>query len=113
MPYTLEKRKEKSRLYYLANKDKINQNNTDNYNIYRNTPEGLKKSRINNWKQYGVIHDDYSSLYEYYLNCENCEECNVELVSGNYGANKRCLDHDHITGLFRNVLCLTCNIKRK
>ena len=80
---------------------------------YRQTEAGIKSYRISNWKTIGVKHDDYSSLYNYYLNCEKCENCSIEFIEGNYGANKKCLDHDHETGLFRNVLCNRCNIKRK
>ena len=112
MPYKLEERKEKSRLYYLANKEKIIQSNKEYSDIYRKTEKCIKLKKIVKWKIRGVKSDDFSSLYDYYLNCKNCEECNVELVSGNLGANKRCLDHNHTTGLFRNVLCNTCNLRR-
>jgi len=112
MPYRLEERKEKSRLYYLENKEKLKQYSNEYAKIYSQTETGRKSGKINKWKHRGVITDDYSSLYDYYINCNNCEECDVELVEGNLGANKRCLDHDHITGLFRNVLCNTCNLRR-
>ena len=76
------------------------------------TEQGKKSSKISGWKKIGVIHDDYSSLYDYYLNCKNCEDCNVELQIGNAVKNKKCLDHDHKTGLFRNIVCNSCNVKR-
>ena len=101
--YYLEN-KEKSRLYYLENKEKIQ--------AYSQTEAGKKSQRITNWKKSGVIHDDFPSLYDYYINCKNCEECNVELNEFGNG-NHRCLDHDHTTGLFRNVLCHTCNLRRR
>ena len=47
-----------------------------------------------------------------YINTTNCEECNIELIEGRYGNNKKCLDHCHKTGEFRNVLCQTCNVRR-
>ena len=93
MPYTIEQRKEYNKEYYQ-------------------TEAGKKSNRISKWKQRGVINDDFIALYNYYLNCKNCEGCNIELQEGYFGNNKRCLDHDHQTGLFRNVLCHSCNLKR-
>ena len=80
---------------------------------YYQTEAGKKTSRISNWKQRGIVYDDYNSLYDLYISVWNCEECNVELVEGSYGNNRKCLDHDHITGQFRNVLCNTCNLRRR
>ena len=114
-----EKKKETGRLYYLANKEKIKEyreKNKEKINEkskeYKQTEAGKKTSRIGNWKTIGVKHDDYSSLYDIYINCKNCEECDVKL--NEYGnGNHKCLDHDHTTGLFRNVLCCGCNLRRR
>ena len=68
---------------------------------------------IYNWKKRGVK-GDYKKLYDIYINTTNCDICKVKLISGIRGNNKKCLDHDHITGEFRNILCNTCNtIKRQ
>jgi len=79
---------------------------------YAQTEKGKKSYRINRWKFNGVKSDNFDELYEYYINCWECENCGVELVEGNYGNNKRCLDHCHITGKFRNVICHYCNLLR-
>ncbi len=100
--------KEKDKKYYEANKEKIK----EKIKQYRQTEAGIKSLRIDNWKYRGVISEDYDELYEMYINTTNCEECNVELIEGSHGNNKRCLDHCHKTGKFRNVLCHTCNVKR-
>ena len=71
-----------------------------------------KKARINNWKQMGLISDNYDLLYDKWKNTKNCENCKVELTDGNKGSTKRCLDHSHITGEFRNILCQCCNVRR-
>ena len=64
--------------------------------------------RINNWKRRGVISDDYYKLHEYYLSIKECENCGIEL-NQDY-STKKCLDHDHDTGEFLNILCHNCNI---
>jgi len=117
---TPEETKEYKRQYYLKNKEKLRRQNNDwksmnpEYNKeYSQTEQGKKSNRINTWKQTGIIHENYDELYEYYVNCKNCEECNIVLIEGNSGSNKRVLDHDHDTGLFRNVLCNKCNVRRK
>ena len=103
-----DKMKEHKKEYNKKNKEKIKEKSKE----YRKTDAGIKTHRIGNWKTYGVKSDDYSSLYEHYINCNKCEICSIDLVEGRYGANRRCLDHDHTTGLFRNVLCNSCNVKR-
>ena len=97
--------KEYQKQYKDDNKDKIKE--------YNQTEAGKKSKRICNWKRSGVVYDDFNSLYDLYISVWNCEECNVELVEGRYGNNKKCLDHDHNTGAFRNILCQTCNIRRR
>ena len=104
-----EKLKEYKKEYRENNKEKIAEYDKE----YRQTETGKKRYRINNWKKYGIISDDWDALYDRYITTLNCEDCNCELVEGIYGANKRCLDHDHTTGLVRGIVCNTCNLKRK
>jgi hypothetical protein len=122
-----EKNREKKKEYYELNKEQIKEkintyraNNKEKYKEYikeynkkyHQTEGGKKAKRIAQWKQIGVINDDYNALHDHYINCKNCEECNIELIQGIFGTNKRCLDHDHQTGKFRNVLCHLCNVRR-
>ena len=111
-----EKLKEYHKIYRENNKEKNNEKDKEYakeyYKNYKKTDAGKKISKIASWKHFGVINDDFSSLYEHYINCKNCEECNVELQTGNGVKNKKCLDHDHTTGLFRNILCNSCNLRR-
>ena len=87
--------------YYQANKEKAKEYTK----TYRTTPEGKQSCAISRWKSRGVVHDDFVELYTRYINTENCDACArvFEL------SNKRCLDHDHETGKFRQVLCNRCN----
>tara|TARA_R110002073_G_scaffold110_2_gene1557 strand:+ start:1101 stop:1421 length:321 start_codon:yes stop_codon:yes gene_type:complete len=106
MPYRdLEKRKEYHKQNYLKNRELIL--------TQMKTPERKKLSLITQWKQRGLKSDDYSSLYDYYFNCEKCEECNINFINNIRCSQTKCLDHNHSTGLFRNVICLSCNVKRK
>ena len=82
------------------------------HKVYLQTPAGIKSNRISKWKSYGVICDDWDVLYEKYINTEFCEDCKCELTEDRYNTKTtRCLDHDHNTGLFRNVVCNSCNAK--
>jgi hypothetical protein len=108
-----EERKAYLKAYYEKNKEQIQENKKEQNKEHFQTEEGKKSSRINNWKQRRVKSEDYNALYEYYLNCKYCENCGVEFVDGDLGANKKCLDHSHKTGLFRNILCNTCNNRRR
>ena len=115
-----QENKQKQIEWRINNKDKrieYNKKNKDKINLqqraYRQTEKGDKIYRIASWKYKGVISDDFDSLYEKYMNTNNCENCDIELVSGAGLSNKKHLDHDHRTNLFRNVLCGNCNINRK
>ena len=106
---TKEARKDYSKAYREKNKEKLKATLL----AYDQTPAGKKSKRIRNWKGSGVICDDWDALYEHYINTSFCENCEVELTEGKVRTlTTRCLDHDHKTGLFRNVLCNGCNIRR-
>ena len=100
-----EKEQEQQREYRAEHKEETAKYNKE----YRATEKGIKKHRISMWKQLGVISDNWDLLYEKYINTTNCENCDVELVEGRFGNNAKHLDHDHITGLFRAILCKHCN----
>lgn len=101
----------KERLEYFKEK-----RGTEEHKMYmkkfRASEAGIKSARITRMKQLGIISDDYEALYEKWKDTTLCEECNVELVGGNNGANRKCMDHDHKTGAFRNIVCHSCNTKR-
>ena len=109
-----EKNKEKRRLYkkqwYEQNKEKIKE-----YDKQRNqTPERIKSNRISKWKQSGMIVEDWDGLYYRYLSTAWCDACKVKLTYDRYNTSTtKVVDHCHITGQFRNILCHCCNVKRK
>jgi len=65
-----------------------------------------KYHMIYNWKKSGLIYDDYDELYDVYIKTMKCDHCKTEFTKNNC----RCLDHDHITGLFRKIVCHRCNV---
>ena len=108
-----EKKKEYQKEYRLKNKEKKKEYDKE----YRQTEQGIKSNRITNWKHKGIITDDYDALYDHYIQTSFCDNCKVELTYDKYHtATTKCLDHDHsITDSpnFRNILCNSCNVKRR
>ena len=102
--YRLEN-KEKCRKYRLENKEKLKK--------YNKTPAGYKSHKIATWKNIGVISNNFDKLFEKYLKTTNCENCNILLTKDRRNTSTtKVLDHCHISGEFRNVLCMACNTRR-
>lgn len=76
---------------------------------YSRTPKGRKSYTKKNWKNRGLNMDTFYYVYPIFLNATNCERCGVEFEDNN-GRNQKCMDHCHITGIFRNVVCRNCNV---
>jgi hypothetical protein len=76
---------------------------------WRKTPNGKKSTTFVNWRRGGLV-GDYEKIYERYINTENCDLCNVFLEGR--GGNKKCMEHDHDTGNFRNITCSRCNTSK-
>jgi hypothetical protein len=106
MPYKDQiKLKEYKREWYEKNKENIKDKRKEYMREDRKTPQGKKYNTIYNWKSRGLI-GDYEAIYDRYINTNNCDLCNVEL------SNKKYMDHDHITGEFRNIVCNSCNTNK-
>ena len=79
---------------------------------YSKTEKGKKSNKIKCWKYSGLKWDteeEIDKIYERYVNSKKCEKCYCEYSE----SNVRCMDHDHNTGLFRNILCHSCNVSRR
>jgi hypothetical protein len=64
------------------------------------------------WERRGMIFvddDHYDYIYNEYIRATKCDLCNKEFLK----SLDRQLDHCHITGDPRNVVCQKCNIHKK
>ena len=72
----------------------------------------LHKTRTNySWKNKGMIFtpEEFEEIYNKYIYSTNCELCNALFPN----SRNRHLDHCHLTGKIRNIVCIKCNrIKR-
>lgn len=66
-----------------------------------------KTNIIYNWKKRGLIVKDYDKLYDLYLKSTRCNVCKHKYIN----SFDRCMDHNHVTGKFRQFICQRCNIK--
>jgi len=84
-PIFREKQKESNKKYYFKNIDKIKVYNKKNW---------LKR-------QYGITLDQYNQMLTVQDN--RCAICN------NPFTKRPCVDHNHLTGKVRQLLCVKCN----
>mgnify|MGYP003678279528 CR=1 FL=1 len=124
MPWTKEQQSEYHRQYRIKNREKIAEynkqyriDNAEYHSQYQQTPKGKKIHRISDWKRSGLIdsdNDNYESIYNHYISTQKCENCDVDLTEDKKTTSTtKCMDHSHITGEFRNILCCACNSRRQ
>jgi len=78
------------------------------------TEHKKKLLRIQNWKRKGILIHDIDTFYDMYVNTWNCQLCNIKMTEDKRNTSTtRCLDHDHISGYWRFIVCHTCNTKQK
>ena len=108
---TKQTRKEYAKKYYDNNKEACKQRTKEHPSCiaarekYRNKPE--TKERIRNYRllqNYGITNQDYEQMLEDQGFC--CAGCGL---NQNILEKKINVDHDHITGKVRGLLCGSCN----
>tara|TARA_R110000782_G_scaffold21284_1_gene57255 strand:+ start:7312 stop:7653 length:342 start_codon:yes stop_codon:yes gene_type:complete len=80
---------------------------------------GLIQRRVSDWKRQGIIlreDETWDIIHDTYKNTTNCCACDKDFVMGRgtstgQGINGKCLDHDHFTGYYRQILCRSCNTR--
>ena len=95
-----DKRKEQKRRHYEKHKDKIDQRAKDWY-------ENNKERHVNNalLRKYGVTLDQYNLLRA--QQDFRCAVCNAHETDV---GKQMFVDHDHVTGKIRKLLCTKCNV---
>tara|TARA_R110001606_G_C15007235_1_gene607974 strand:- start:49 stop:507 length:459 start_codon:yes stop_codon:yes gene_type:complete len=75
--------------------------------LYNDKPENKKRNRLSQWKRLGVL-GDLTRFYDIrYLPAVKCEVCKNKFKP----TRDKHMDHDHITGEIRFVLCHSCNMR--
>jgi hypothetical protein len=98
-----ERRAGQKKEYYVKNKDKMCARNK----LWR--VANKDKLTISDWKRSGLIADDYQAIYNLRQATTHCDLCKVLLTTNGKGSTQRCMDHNHLTGAFRNIVCTKCN----
>lgn len=101
------------RKYYLANKDTLKKKRTERYIIKRDLE--LEKRKIYNtthkeqnrnrrfMRVYGISLQEYNQILEKQNSrCAICRDLNEN-------GKMLCVDHNHLTGKIRGLLCNSCN----
>ena len=73
---------------------------------YYSSEKGKKVNRICGWRKLGII-CDYEAIYDIYINTHKCDFCLKDFKN----SKDRNLDHNHLTGEIRGILCMNCNVK--
>ena len=79
--------------------------NSEKRKAYGQTEKGRRSNIIGLWKFRGVVGDLHHLYDNFYINEKHCWVCSSEFKN----SKDRCMDHDHITGDFRQTICQRCN----
>ena len=77
-------------------------------NAFSQTTAGKKSMTKSSWRKERLIdsdNDNYEKLYQIYIITTHCNSCIAQFTD----SFDRCMDRDHDTGLFRQIICQSCN----
>ena len=68
---------------------------------------------VSNWIKSGLIlkeGETYKGIYYHVMSIDMCQLCSVEFHP-DVRNDRRCMDHSHKSGYFRQVICNKCNVQ--
>jgi hypothetical protein len=75
-------------------------------NTTYNKPREQKRLMIKTWKRFKhPVITDFDVIYDIYINTHKCDFCKKTFKD----SFDRCLDHCHMSGSPRGILCRSCN----
>ena len=111
--------KEYQKAYYHANKEKMKEYNKeykkkhkDEMDATKMFPYVKKINRLYSWEKQGLIAttEDIDRIYDLSINQKVCNACDRPFKrDGKMCKRDPCMDHSHETGLFRHIICRSCN----
>lgn len=101
-----EQKKADRRAFRAQHRDRIN---AQRRAAYASSPEKRAKVWEGNIRQkYGLTREQFEAMRAAQHN--QCAICDREMLMGNFGATRACIDHHHGTGKVRGLLCHRCNL---
>lgn len=105
-----EKNREKLKQY---TKEWYDENKDTKVKDYRESENGMKLNKKSDWKRHGLNMENFDEIYDIHTKITHCESCGCELTNDKtMTPTTKCMDHNHITGYYRNTICNCCNIRR-
>lgn len=96
-----------NRDYYYRNKETANEYSADYYQANKARLQMRKIERL-----YGVSALEYDELFlAAGKACEICRKPLAHITAEASRSDKACLDHCHLSGKARGILCISCNSK--
>ena len=105
-----KKKKAYTKAYSIKNRDKINKQRREYYKANPHKRSSRLEARNvdyrdkSNAKVYGLTLEEYRQMF---IDCDN--KCNICGKENGEKPNKLQVDHNHITGQVRGLLCRNCN----
>jgi hypothetical protein len=109
---------QKHKEHYVSVQKKYREKHGDKYNAtkrgkYKTDDEKYKRIMERSWTAAGIKLTE--NTFEEYDKQTHCQHCNIEFCprGGVAKTNKKSLDHCHLTGYPRNIICFKCNNYQK